>query len=95
MRVLEVLFGNVAPAIQDLVMPFSGAFELVSWVRITSQHLHGLVRAHLVVPPHTVIPLSILGLVVSPDSDECPEKYELTDPPAGRTVTKPAEYTFF
>ncbi|KAF9537784.1 hypothetical protein EC957_007671 [Mortierella hygrophila] len=42
-RVLEVLFGKVAPGVQDLIMSSEG-HSVSEWVKATSELLHGLER---------------------------------------------------
>lgn len=91
-RVLEVLFGKVAPGVQDLVMSSKG-HSVNEWVKATSEHLHRLTSAHLRVDGVTTESLSKMGL--RPDRSRTTHgNYSFVEPPAGRTVANPAQYRF-
>ncbi|KAK3824177.1 MAG: hypothetical protein JOS17DRAFT_270283 [Linnemannia elongata] len=91
-RVLEVLFGKVAPGVQDLAMSSEG-HSVSEWIETTSEHLHALQNASLRVDEVTAESLLKWGL--KPDSSCATHgNYSLVEPPAGRTVANPAQYRF-
>ncbi|KAG0058591.1 hypothetical protein BGZ89_001157 [Linnemannia elongata] len=91
-RVLEVLFGKVAPGVENLIMSSEG-HSVCEWVKATSEHLHALESAHLCVDGVTDESLSKVGM--KPDSSRTTQgNYLFVEPPAGRTVASPAQYRF-
>ncbi|KAF9094540.1 hypothetical protein BGX29_009467 [Mortierella sp. GBA35] len=92
-RVLEVLFGKVAPSIQQLVMPSSVGFSLADWVDSTSRNLLGLVRAYNTRHGAPQVFFDA-GLKVASDSPIYFRHYSVTRPIEGRIHSKPALYEF-
>ncbi|KAK5821532.1 hypothetical protein F5H01DRAFT_403405 [Linnemannia elongata] len=87
-RVLEVLFGKVAPGVENLIMSSEG-HSVCERVKATSEHLHALESAHLCVDGVTDESLSKVGM--KPDSSRTTQgNYLLVEPPVGRTVASPA-----
>ncbi|KAG0278682.1 hypothetical protein BGZ95_003410 [Linnemannia exigua] len=91
-RVLEVLFGKVAPSIKDLTMSSRG-HSVASWVE-SSKYLYQLENAHLCIADSVSNEmLSEVGL--GPNNTNFSNyQYRFLEPPVGRTLPTPALYSF-
>ncbi|KAF9902131.1 hypothetical protein EC991_005244 [Linnemannia zychae] len=90
-RVLEILFGKVVPSIQDLTM-WSHGHSISEWV-VSTKHLYRLQYA-TVKDSHLELQETLSKLGMARLSTYNNGKYCFVEPPAGRTVSEPAEYSF-
>lgn len=87
-RVLEVLFGKVAPGLQSIHTSSRG-HSVSEWVKLSSKHLLSLCSAHLFVET-TIQAVTDAGLKL----DEAQFAYELVEQPEGRRERRHAQYFF-
>ncbi|KAF8934741.1 hypothetical protein BGZ47_010223 [Haplosporangium gracile] len=92
-RVLQVLFGRVAPGIMMLSMMNSIGYNLFDVVHSTSKHLHNVrtVKVACSAPADAVVEA---GLEVVSKSNSVLPSYQLIRQPERRTYEHPATYTF-
>ncbi|KAF9151854.1 hypothetical protein BG015_006126 [Linnemannia schmuckeri] len=88
-RVLQVLFGRVAPGIMTLSMIDSSGYDLFDVVHSTSKHLHNL-RTVYAAGSTSADAVVEAGLKVVSESDRLPPSYQLIRQPEGRTYEHPA-----
>ncbi|KAK3824165.1 MAG: hypothetical protein JOS17DRAFT_270126 [Linnemannia elongata] len=93
-RVLNALFGYVAPKIERMRLSECHGFTVSEFVKSTSENLHKLQEA-MVSIPWTGQMAAEAGLVeYSPADDYRRDIYQLGQQPAGRSLFPPAKYVF-